>query len=125
MRSPSRFALAACVAGLILIGSASPASAAESAASELVIIPQGDSVDGDLYAVASRVVIEGVVDGDLIAFAAEEVVISGEVTGSVTAAAPLIRVDGEVGGSVRATASGVEVSGSVERDLVGAAFTVD
>jgi cytoskeletal protein CcmA (bactofilin family) len=91
----------------------------------LVIIPEADTVDGDLYAVASRVVIDGVVDGDLVAFAAEEVVVRGEVTGSVTAVAPDIRVEGQVGGSVRATASRVEVSGSVDGDVVGAAVTVD
>jgi cytoskeletal protein CcmA (bactofilin family) len=90
-----------------------------------VIIPEGDSVDGDLYAVASRVAVEGVVDGDLIAFAAEEVVVSGEVTGSVIAVAPVVRVEGVVGGSVRVTSTRVEVSGSVEGDVVGGAVTVE
>jgi cytoskeletal protein CcmA (bactofilin family) len=125
MRSLSRYSLVAVLAGLSLLGMAGAASAAESAASELVIIPEGDTVEGDLYAVASRVVIEGVVDGDLIAFAAEEVVLRGEVTGTVTALAPLVSVEGLVGGSVRITASRVEVSGSIDWDLVGAAGTVD
>jgi cytoskeletal protein CcmA (bactofilin family) len=125
MPSRSRYSFLAALAGLFLFATAGPALAAESAASELVIIPEADTVDGDLYAVASRVVIEGVVDGDLIAFAAEEVVVRGEVTGSVTAVAPVVRVEGAVGGSVRVTASRVEVSGSVDGDLVGAAVTVD
>jgi cytoskeletal protein CcmA (bactofilin family) len=125
MRSLSRYALVAVLAGLFLLTMTSPAMAAESAASELVIIPEADNVEGDLYAVASRVVIEGVVDGDLIAFAAEEVVVRGEVTGSVTAVAPVVSVEGVVGGSVRATANRMEISGAVEGDVVGAAVTVE
>jgi cytoskeletal protein CcmA (bactofilin family) len=125
MLSPSRFALLALLGGLFLVAASSPASAAESAASELVIIPEGDTVDGDLYAAGARVVVEGVVDGDLVAFAAEEVVVTGEVTGSLTAVAPTVRVDGIVGGSVRATANQVGVGGTVEGDLVGAATTAE
>jgi cytoskeletal protein CcmA (bactofilin family) len=125
MHFPSRHATLAVVAAGFVLGSTSTASAAETAASELVIIPEADTVEGDLYAVASRILIEGVVDGDLIAFAAEEVVITGEVIGSVTAVAPIVVVRGVVDGSVRTTANRVEVSGSVEGDLVGAAVTVE
>jgi cytoskeletal protein CcmA (bactofilin family) len=125
MLSPSRYVVVLTLVGLFAVGLAAPASAAETAASELVIIPEADTVDGDLYAAGARVVVEGVVDGDLVAFAAEDVVISGEVTGSVTAVAPVVRVDGVIGGSVRATANRVEVSGSVDGDLVGVAATVE
>jgi cytoskeletal protein CcmA (bactofilin family) len=125
MLSPYRYVLLLAFAGFFTVGLAGPAFAAETAASELIIIPAGDTVDGDLYAAGARVVIEGVVDGDLVAFAAEEVVISGEVTGSVTAVAPILRVDGAVAGSVRATANRVEVAGSIDGDLVGVATTVD
>jgi cytoskeletal protein CcmA (bactofilin family) len=120
MRSLSRRALVGSVSLAFLLMPALAAAAAETAGSELVIIPAGETVQGDLYAVGVEVVIEGVVDGDLVAFAAEEVSISGEVTGSVTAVAPTVTVDGTVGGSVRASGTRLEVTGAVGRDLVAA-----
>jgi len=108
-----------------LLALSAPATAAETASSELVIIREGDVSEGDLYATAVRVIIEGTVDGDLIAFAAEEVIISGTVTGSVLAVAPTVTVSGDVGAALRASANRVEVSGSVGTDLVAAAVRVD
>jgi cytoskeletal protein CcmA (bactofilin family) len=122
MRYLSRTALCAGVAGILLFATASPALAAETSASELVIIPEGDTVTEDLYAVGSRVVVEGTIEGDLVAFAAEEVVISGEVTGSLLAVAPTVSVSGEVAGSVRFSGNSLTIMGSVGGDLVGAAF---
>ena len=121
----SRSALCAGIAGIFILVGASPALAAETAASEIVIIPEGDTIPDDLYAAGSRVVVEGTIEGDLIAFAAEEVVISGQVTGSVVAVAPTVTVGGEVGGSVRSTANRLAISGSVGRDLVGAALRAE
>jgi hypothetical protein len=114
MLSPYRYLVVFGLAGFFTVGLAGPGYGAETAASELVIIPDGDTVDGDLYAAGERVVVEGVVDGDLVAFAAEDVVISGEVTGSVAAVAPVVRVDG-VGGAVT-----VELSSesSIDGDVV-------
>lgn len=125
MRYSSRSALGAGLAGLALLVVASPARAAETAASEIVIIPEGDTVTGDLYATGARVVVEGTVEGDLVGFAAEEIVISGEVTGSVLAIAPSSTVSGEVGGSMRFSGNRLTVTGSVGRDLVGAAVRVE
>lgn len=102
---------------------ASPAVAAETASSELVIITEGETTEGDLYATGVRVLIEGTVDGDLIAFAAEDVTITGEVTGSVLAVAPVVDIDGEVAGSVRVAANDLGVTGTIDRDLVGAVFS--
>jgi cytoskeletal protein CcmA (bactofilin family) len=125
MRSRSKGFLLAGVSVLLLVGVSTPAVAAETAASELVIISEGDTVEGDLYAAGVRVLIEGVVDGDLIAFAAEEVLISGEVTGSVLAVAPAVDLSGDVGEAMRVTANTLEVSGSVGTDLVGTIITAD
>ncbi len=121
---PSRYRafLLACLSVLLLFGLSAPAVAAETAASELVIISEGDTVEGDLYTAGVRVLIEGVVDGDLIAFAAEEVLISGEVTGSVLAVAPAVNVSGDVGEAMRISANVLELSGSVGTDLVGTAI---
>ncbi len=125
MPSRSKQLTLAAVAASFILGLSPPASAAETASSELVIIREGDTVDGDLYATGVRVIIEGVVEGDLVAFAAEEVTISGQVTGSVLAVAPRVALSGDIGGSLRASANRIEVSGSVGADLVGAAISVN
>src|SRR5688572_13671339 len=109
----SRSALCAGIAGIFILAGTSPAFAAETAASEIVIIPEGDTVTEDLYAVGSRVLVEGTIEGDLIAFAAEEVIISGRVMGNVQAVAPTVTIDGEVSGSVRFTANRLTISGSI------------
>ncbi len=125
MRFPSRAGLCAAASGLFLLLMASPAHAAETAASDIVVIPENDVVTDDLYAVGSRVLVEGRIEGDLTAFATEEVVITGEVTGSVLALAPTVTISGDVGGSVRFSANRLTVSGSVSGDVVGAAVTVE
>ncbi|MGB7860864.1 MAG: polymer-forming cytoskeletal protein [Acidimicrobiia bacterium] len=94
--------------------------AAELANSEFVIVQTDDVVEGDLYAGAIKVLVEGQIDGDLVASAAEEIVIDGVVTGSVFAAAPRVTINGEIGGSLRATANDLRVDGTVGRDLVSA-----
>jgi cytoskeletal protein CcmA (bactofilin family) len=124
---PSRFDLAVLTAlsAVFLFLTAPPAQAAETASSELVIIREGDSVQGDLYATGVRVLIEGKVDGDLVALAAEDVTISGEVTGSVLALAPQVEVTGVIGGSLRVSANDLSVSGSIGGDLVAAVVSAD
>ena len=121
----SRAALCVGIAGVIILAVETPASAAETATSDIVIIAEGDTVTDDLYAAGARVVVEGTIEGDLVAFAAEEILISGEVTGSVLAVAPTITVSGEVARSVRFTANRLSVSGRIGADLVGAALRVD
>jgi cytoskeletal protein CcmA (bactofilin family) len=123
----SRYSLITLLAltGFFLLGMAGTAHAAETASSELVIIREGDTSPGDLYAAGVRVIVEGTVEGDLIAFAAEEVQISGEVTGNVIAVAPSVRVSGSIGGSLRYTANHLIVSGSVGEDAVGASWSAD
>lgn len=124
MHSLSRTALRFGIAGIVVLAAATPAFAAETAASDIVIIAEGDTITDDLYAAGARVVVEGTIEGDLVAFAAEEVLISGEVTGSVLAVAPTVTVKGGVARSVRFTANRLSVSGSIGADLVGAALRV-
>ena len=105
--------------------SATPASAAETANSQIVIVREDDVITDDLYVGAIRVVVRGRIEGDLIAFSSEEVVIEGSVGGSVMAVSPRVRVDGVVEGSLRAASPGVTVSGRVEGDVVVTAVDVD
>ncbi|MGH8915403.1 MAG: hypothetical protein ACRDZM_12915 [Acidimicrobiia bacterium] len=125
MPSLCRQTLFAGLTVLLVVGLSTPARAAETAASELVIITADDDVEGDLYAAGVRVIIEGVVDGDLVAFAAEEIVVSGVVTGSVLAVAPRVELSGEVGEAARVSGNDLDVSGSVGTDLVGAVVSAN
>lgn len=119
-RSKALFGLIALAA--LVVGPAVPVFAAETAASEFVIVRPENIVEGDLYAVGVKVSIEGTVEGDLLAFAAEEIVISGTVTGSVIAIAPAVTVSGSVNGSVRATGRTFTLTGNVDEDVVLAVF---
>ena len=125
MRSLSRTALCVGFAGVSLFLASGTAQAAETAASEIVIITEDSTVSDDLYAAGVRIIIEGTVEGDLVAFGAEEIVVSGEVTGSVLAIAPSVTVSGRIGESARVSSSRLTVSGSIDGDLVAAALNVD
>ncbi len=121
MLSRSRSIVLALVAGAVLLGTAAPALAAETANSEFVLIRPDDVLEDDLYAGAIKVSIDGEIDGDLIAFAGEEVIIEGTVTGSVFAVAPRVTVNGSVGGSLRVVATTLTVNGDIGRDVVATA----
>lgn len=125
MRYLFRAALAVFAAVVLLAGLGSPALAAETAGSELVIISENEVVNDDLYAAGVRVIVDGKLDGDLIAFAAEDVLIRGEVTGDVLAIASNVRVEGQIGGSLRVSNGSLELLGTVERDLVTTSFSVN
>lgn len=125
MRYLFRAALAVFAAVVLLAGLGSPAFAAETAGSELVIISENEVINDDLYAAGVRVIVDGKLDGDLIAFAAEDVLIRGEVTGDVFAVASNVRVEGQVGGSLRVSSSSLELLGTIERDLVTTSFSVN
>ena len=120
MRCRSRPLALGALATCLFLGLGGTALAAETSSSDIVIVPEGDTIKDDLYATGLRVLVEGVVDGDLVAFAAEEVVISGEVTGSVIAVAPKITVEGSVGESLRVSGRELEVTGNVGKDVVTA-----
>jgi cytoskeletal protein CcmA (bactofilin family) len=118
MPSPSRATLLALAVGVLVLGGASPAIAAKTSNSDIVLIREGEVVEEDLYAGAIAVRVVGEIDGDLVAFAAERVVIEGVVTGSVTVVAPIVAVSGTVGGSLRAVSRTLEVTGSIAGDVV-------
>ena len=125
MPSPSRATAVSLIAVWLLAVAGTPALAAETTSSEIVIIRPGNVIQDDLYAGALRVIIEGEIHGDLVVFAVEELVIEGTVTGSVTAIAPTVRVDGTIDGSLRVAGGDVRVGGEVGRDLVVAGLDVE
>ena len=109
-----------------MVGLGVPAAgAAETSNSEFVIIPEGETFTGDLYAGSIRVIIRGTLEGDLFAATAQDVLITGTVIGSVTAISPSVVIEGEVTGSTRAVGNRVSISGSVGGDVVVAARVVE
>ena len=126
MRFPSDPRLLLLLVALFTVGLGTlPAIAAETSNSEFVIIPEGETFSGDLYAGSVRVIIRGTLDGDLYAATAEDVVVSGTVTGSVSALSPRVVVEGEVAGSLRALGNRLVISGTVGSDVVAAVRVVD
>ncbi len=90
---------------------------ADVATADVVLVREGDVVDEDLYALANRVVVEGVVAGDLVV-AANEVRITGRVDGDLVGVAGSAIIGGEVGGSVRLASGEVVADGTIGEDLV-------
>jgi cytoskeletal protein CcmA (bactofilin family) len=84
-----------------------------------VVVPAGETIEGDLYASGGLVRVEGRVDGDLLA-AAGQVQVAGQVTGDVMAAGGSIDISGRVGGDVRAAGGQISITGSVREDLFAA-----
>jgi cytoskeletal protein CcmA (bactofilin family) len=87
-----------------------------------VVIPTGETVQGDLIASAGTVRVDGRVDGDLVASCGQVIVagtISGEVGGDLRAGTGQARIDGRVNedvllGAGQATiASGSQVGGDL------------
>jgi cytoskeletal protein CcmA (bactofilin family) len=90
---------------------------------ESVIAPKDQVVDGNLYAAASTISIDGQVMGDVIC-AGQTVNISAKVDGDVICAAQTINISGEVKGNVRVAASSINISGTIGRNLNAFAATV-
>lgn len=122
-----RWMRSAPLAALLVLAAAPVALAGTIEQGESYVVPAGEVVDGDVYAFASEVTIEGRIAGDLIAFGGTVTIApTGIVDGDVMAAAQSVIVKGEVADDVRAAAFSVQVDegGSVLGDLVGLAYNV-
>ena len=82
-----------------------------------VNIGQADIVEGNLYAAASTLSIDGRVKGDVIC-AGQSVIITGQVDGDVLCAAQSISILGDVSGSVRVAGSDVNLNSKVGRNVM-------
>jgi cytoskeletal protein CcmA (bactofilin family) len=82
-----------------------------------VVIPAGQTVEGNLYASGGTVRVEGTVTGDLVAVGSQ-VQVSGEVKSDLQAAGGTIDVSGKVDGDARLAGGRITVSGPVGQDLV-------
>ena len=90
---------------------------------QIVTVAAGDTVDHDLYAFASEVIVDGDVTGDLVAFAGA-VTVNGTVGGDLVTGAGHVIINGTVEGDVRAGAGDLVVNGRVGEDLLVGSGTI-
>jgi cytoskeletal protein CcmA (bactofilin family) len=82
-----------------------------------VVIPAGETVQGDLIASAGTVRVDGRVDGDLVA-SGGQVIVAGTVTGDALIGAGSTTVSGQVDGDLRAGAGQARIEGRVNEDVL-------
>jgi cytoskeletal protein CcmA (bactofilin family) len=82
-----------------------------------IVVAQGETVQGDLYASGRTIRVDGTIDGDLVA-AGAYVEVTGEVTGDLMVGSGTVQISGDVGGDARVGAGQVTLSGSVGEDLL-------
>ena len=82
-----------------------------------VVIPAGETVQGDLIASASTVRVDGRVDGDLVA-SGGQVIVAGTVTGDALIGAGSSTISGEVDGDLRAGVGQARIEGRVNEDVL-------
>ncbi len=88
-----------------------------------IIVPEGEVLEEDLYAIGNLVSVEGTVRGDVFAISSE-IRISGTVEGDVIGlVGGPVQITGKVEGAVRVAALRLGVDGSVGDDL--GAFVVE
>jgi cytoskeletal protein CcmA (bactofilin family) len=124
MRSAASRALGFFCALAFALTLASPALAAHFRKGETFVLPEGETLDDDLYAVGATVAINGTVNGDLMV-AARTIIIRGNVTGSVFACGREVTVTGSVGRTIRAAGEEILIKGPVGADAVLGAKSVE
>lgn len=82
-----------------------------------VVIPAGETVQGDLVASAGTVRVDGRVDGDLVA-SGGQVTVAGTVTGDALIAAGSTTISGEVDGDLRVATGQARIEGRVNEDVL-------
>ncbi|PKM87066.1 hypothetical protein CVU83_03450 [Candidatus Falkowbacteria bacterium HGW-Falkowbacteria-2] len=79
-------------------------------------MPEGQTIDGNLYAAGNNITIDGEIKGDLIA-AAQTITVNGRLDGDLIAVGQTITVNGEVNGNIRIAANSGSLNGAVARNV--------
>lgn len=88
-----------------------------------VYIGADEIINGNLYAGASSILIDGRVTGDIFC-GASSVTINGTVDGDVFCGASSLVINGTVGGSVRSATSELSINGRVERSVLAGSSNI-
>jgi hypothetical protein len=83
---------------------------------KIVVLPAGQVIEGNYFAIGKTVEISGIVEGDVYVLGGQ-VIIDGKVTGDVLGAGGSLLITGEVGGSIRVLGGQIMLSGPVGRNV--------
>jgi len=125
-RSVSRGAMVATLGLLLIMVSAAPSFAMDvriAGEAKVMSLPEGETVDDNLFATGDTVIINGTINGDLIALA-RSVTINGTVKGNVITGASNLNVQGTIEGTILAGGQNIQIDGKVARNLVGFGQTI-
>jgi cytoskeletal protein CcmA (bactofilin family) len=101
----------------VLMAVATPLTATEFRKNDTVNVKKGEVIQGDLFATAEHIRIDGEVNGDVYAFA-HQVDVTGHINGDLICFAQAVRVSGVIDGNLRAGANNVTLTGTVERNVM-------
>jgi cytoskeletal protein CcmA (bactofilin family) len=113
---------------IVVLISASPASAVEILTDDNVEIQAGEVIDDDLYVFAETVTVNGTIQGDLIAFGAN-ITLGPEavVKGDLMSAGQSVTVNGTVEDDIRIAGTALIIgdSGQIGDDMLGAGYSLE
>lgn len=96
---------------------ATPVLAFDVRSGQLVTVPAGEVVEGDLYVAGSNIIIDGTVNGDIFG-AGQTLTINGKINGGVSLAGQTITLNGDISNGARIAGQSITVNGNIGRDLV-------
>ena len=123
---PDLRVLIGCLAVLVGVPGVGPTLAAEFRSGDSVAIKKDEVIEGDLYAFADRVLIEGTIKGDLVAFG-REISVTGSVEGDLIASGQTVLVDGRVTDDARIAGYILKLTGKgyAGGDLIASGFSLE
>ena len=91
-----------------------------------VYVAEGEVIEGNLYAAAANITVDGTIKGDVIC-AGQSININGKVDGDVICAGQSINTKGQIGGNVRVAGNSINLGGSIARNVnaFGASIILD
>jgi len=84
---------------------------------DVVKVGQDEIIEGNLYAAASSITINGTVKGDLIC-AAQTININGPIEGDIICAGQTININSYVGGNIRVAGNTININSKVGRNVM-------
>lgn len=89
-----------------------------------IYVGETKTIEGNYFAAAANITIDGHVTGDVIC-AAQSIVINGAVDGDVICVGQSVSINGKVGGNLRTAASDINIRGTIDRGVSLAAANVN
>jgi cytoskeletal protein CcmA (bactofilin family) len=110
-----------CMILLVIIAAALPAFAGESKyfSGESYVLPQNETVDGDLFVFANTIRIDGTVAGEAFLLGST-VTVTGEVTGDAFVIGDNVRLAGRFGSDARVLGNSVDLTGTFDGEVSAA-----